>query len=199
MLLDVFPPPRKIVRTALLVVHGVDPRLQDRARDLVQAARRRLPQGPRSGGGAALRDGAGRRPGPGGRPDRQGRRDRLPRRTPPAPSSTARSRDDGRPRALPKMLGRVLILSASAGAGHLRAAQAIERAFAETGGAEEVRNVDTLDYTNPMFRNLYSKAYIEMVNKTPELLGWLYDHLDKPWKHERPEARVREAEHAARS
>ncbi len=83
------------------------------------------------------------------------------------------------------MLGRVLILSASAGAGHLRAAQAIERALAETGGAKEVRNVDTLDFTNPMFRNLYSKAYLEMVNKTPELLGWLYDHLDKPWKHER--------------
>lgn len=83
------------------------------------------------------------------------------------------------------MLGRVLILSASAGAGHLRAAQAIERALAETGGAKEVRNVDMLDYTNPMFRNLYSKAYIEMVNKTPELLGWLYDHLDKPWKHAR--------------
>ena len=83
------------------------------------------------------------------------------------------------------MLGRVLILSASAGAGHLRAAQAIERALAETGGAKEVRNVDTLDYTNPLFRNLYSKAYIEMVNKTPELLGWLYDHLDKPWKHAR--------------
>ena len=83
------------------------------------------------------------------------------------------------------MLGRVLILSASAGAGHLRAAQAIERAFAETGGAKEVRHVDTLDYTNPLFRNLYSKAYIEMVNKTPEVLGWLYDHLDKPWKHER--------------
>jgi processive 1,2-diacylglycerol beta-glucosyltransferase len=83
------------------------------------------------------------------------------------------------------MLGRVLILSASAGAGHLRAAQAIERALDETGGAKEVRNVDTLDYTNPVFRNLYSKAYIEMVNRTPELLGWLYDHLDKPWKHER--------------
>ncbi len=33
--LDVFPPPKKLVRTALLVVHGVDPRLQDRARTLV--------------------------------------------------------------------------------------------------------------------------------------------------------------------
>jgi hypothetical protein len=36
VLLDVFPPPKKMVRTALLVVHGVDPRLQDRARALVQ-------------------------------------------------------------------------------------------------------------------------------------------------------------------
>src|SRR5262249_16003170 len=34
--LDVFPPPKKLVRTALLVVHGVDPRLQDRARSFVQ-------------------------------------------------------------------------------------------------------------------------------------------------------------------
>jgi len=36
VLLDVFPPPKKLVRTALLVIHGVDPRLQDRARALVQ-------------------------------------------------------------------------------------------------------------------------------------------------------------------
>jgi len=36
VLLDVFPPPKKMARTALLVVHGVDPRLQDRARTLVQ-------------------------------------------------------------------------------------------------------------------------------------------------------------------
>ena len=36
VLLDVFPPPRKFVRTAVVVSHGVDPRLQDRARTLVQ-------------------------------------------------------------------------------------------------------------------------------------------------------------------
>jgi hypothetical protein len=36
VLLDVFPPPKKMVRTALLVIHGVDPRLQDRARALVR-------------------------------------------------------------------------------------------------------------------------------------------------------------------
>ncbi|HVG29308.1 MAG TPA: glycosyltransferase [Pyrinomonadaceae bacterium] len=83
------------------------------------------------------------------------------------------------------MFKKVLILSASAGAGHLRAAAAVESALREAGAAEEVVNVDTLQYTNKLFRNLYSKAYIDMVNKAPEVLGWLYDALDKPWKNER--------------
>jgi processive 1,2-diacylglycerol beta-glucosyltransferase len=80
---------------------------------------------------------------------------------------------------------KVLILSASAGAGHLRAAEAIERAVLQMNAAREVLNVDTLQYTNKLFRHLYSKAYVEMVDKMPEVLGWLYDHLDKPWKNER--------------
>jgi hypothetical protein len=36
VLLEVFPPARKSVRTALVVVHGVDPRLQDRAKTFVK-------------------------------------------------------------------------------------------------------------------------------------------------------------------
>lgn len=80
---------------------------------------------------------------------------------------------------------RVLLLSASAGAGHLRAAQALERAFVERGAAREVRHVDTLEYTNKLFRRLYSRAYIDMVNSAPEVLGWLYDQLDTPWEKER--------------
>jgi processive 1,2-diacylglycerol beta-glucosyltransferase len=80
---------------------------------------------------------------------------------------------------------KVLILSASAGAGHMRAADAVERAFKLTNAAAEVKHVDTLQYTNKLFRHLYSKAYIDLVNKSPELLGWFYDHLDKPWKNER--------------
>jgi processive 1,2-diacylglycerol beta-glucosyltransferase len=80
---------------------------------------------------------------------------------------------------------KVLILSASAGAGHMRAADAVERAFRLTNAASEVKHVDTLQYTNKLFRHLYSKAYIDLVNKSPELLGWFYDHLDKPWKNER--------------
>ena len=85
----------------------------------------------------------------------------------------------------PVMFEKVLVLSASAGAGHLRAAAAVESALRAAGAAGEVRHVDTLEYTNKVFRHLYSKAYIEMVNKTPEVLGWLYDALDRPWKNER--------------
>lgn len=84
-----------------------------------------------------------------------------------------------------KMFNKVLVLSASAGAGHIRAAQALEKAFIEMGATKEIKHIDTLEYTNKLFRNLYSKAYIDLVNAAPELLGWLYDHLDKPWKNER--------------
>ena len=85
------------------------------------------------------------------------------------------------------MLRKVLLLSASAGAGHIRAAEAVEKAFNQAPGAEsrEVRHIDVLNYTNKLFRHLYSKAYIDLVNKMPEVPGWFYDKLDKPWKNER--------------
>ena len=83
------------------------------------------------------------------------------------------------------MFKKVLILSASVGAGHLRAAEALEKTFKLQNAAEEVKNIDVLDYTNPLFRRLYGKAYLDMVNKMPEVLGWMYDSFDKPWQNER--------------
>ncbi|MDQ3129350.1 MAG: glycosyltransferase [Acidobacteriota bacterium] len=83
------------------------------------------------------------------------------------------------------MFKKVLILSASVGAGHLRAAEAIEKAFRLTNAAAEIRNIDVLQFTNPLFRRLYGKAYLDMVGAMPEVLGWMYDSLDKPWQNER--------------
>jgi UDP-N-acetylglucosamine:LPS N-acetylglucosamine transferase len=83
------------------------------------------------------------------------------------------------------MFKKVLILSASVGAGHLHAAEALEKAFIMENAALEVKNIDVLNYTNPLFRRLYGKAYLDMVNSMPEVLGWLYDSLDKPWENER--------------
>jgi processive 1,2-diacylglycerol beta-glucosyltransferase len=82
------------------------------------------------------------------------------------------------------MLGRVLVLSASAGAGHLRAAEALEKAIQVRGLASEVQHLDVLKYTNQVFRHFYSKAYIDLVNRAPEVLGWLYDYLDDPKKND---------------
>jgi processive 1,2-diacylglycerol beta-glucosyltransferase len=83
------------------------------------------------------------------------------------------------------MFNRVLILSASAGAGHIRAAEALEKAIVRMGAARQVKHVDTLDFTNRVFRRLYSRAYVDLVNNAPDVLGWLYDYLDQPWKNER--------------
>src|ERR1041385_8789330 len=83
------------------------------------------------------------------------------------------------------MLKKVLLLSASAGAGHIRAAQALEKAFNQLEPTLEARHLDVLDYTNKLFRHLYSKAYIELVHKMPEVPGGICDRLDKPWKNER--------------
>ncbi len=83
------------------------------------------------------------------------------------------------------MLKKILILSASVGAGHLRAAEALEKTFKQLLPNAEVKNIDVLNYTNPLFRKLYGKAYLDMVNNMPEVLGWMYDSLDKPWENEK--------------
>ena len=56
------------------------------------------------------------------------------------------------------MLKRILLLSASAGAGHVRAAEAIEKAFKQRKDSDgvEVHHFDVLNYTNKLFRHLYS-------------------------------------------
>src|SRR5271167_2212661 len=79
---------------------------------------------------------------------------------------------------------RVLLLSASSGAGHVRAAQALEKAFAARGDCA-VEHIDTIQYVSKLFQRVYDKAYISMVRRAPELMGVLYDRLDQPWHHPR--------------
>src|SRR5437660_8957634 len=83
------------------------------------------------------------------------------------------------------MKRRVLIMSASAGSGHLRAAQALEKTFARDDRVEQVVNQDALQFTNKFFRDLYSKVYIQLVRSAPHLLGFMYRASDEPWKTDR--------------
>src|SRR6202035_4813300 len=63
---------------------------------------------------------------------------------------------------------RVLLLSASSGAGHVRAAQALEKAFTARGDCV-VEHIDTIRYVSKLFQRIYEKAYISMVRRVPEL------------------------------
>src|SRR5437763_4285243 len=80
------------------------------------------------------------------------------------------------------MAPRILVLSASVGAGHLRAAQAVELALRQLVPDATVRNVDLLTLTNAAFRQVYGKAYLDLVNKAPHVLGFFYDLMDQPSK-----------------
>lgn len=79
---------------------------------------------------------------------------------------------------------RVLLLSASSGAGHVRAAQALQKAFAARGDCV-VEHIDTIQYVSKLFQRVYDKTYISMVRRAPELMGVIYDRTDNPWEHAR--------------
>jgi processive 1,2-diacylglycerol beta-glucosyltransferase len=87
------------------------------------------------------------------------------------------------------MPAKILVLSASVGAGHLRAAQAVELALKQLAPDADVRNVDVLTLTNAPFRKIYGEAYLDLVNKAPHVLGFFYDLMDRPKKpHSKGEA-----------
>jgi processive 1,2-diacylglycerol beta-glucosyltransferase len=74
---------------------------------------------------------------------------------------------------------RILVLSASVGGGHLRAAQAVELALRKLDGQAIVKNIDVLELTNAAFRRFYAQAYFDLVNKAPYVLGYVYDTMDR--------------------
>jgi processive 1,2-diacylglycerol beta-glucosyltransferase len=88
---------------------------------------------------------------------------------------------------------RILILSASVGAGHIRAAEAVEAALRATGAPVTIENCDVLTLMAPAFRKVYRDGYFEMVKRAPRVLGWLYDATDKPFHVDRLQLRIERA------
>jgi processive 1,2-diacylglycerol beta-glucosyltransferase len=80
------------------------------------------------------------------------------------------------------MKKRVLIFSASAGTGHVKAAEALAKTFARDPRVETVEHKDALIYTNKLFRDFYSKLYLQLIRSAPQVLGWVYKQSDEPWK-----------------
>jgi processive 1,2-diacylglycerol beta-glucosyltransferase len=75
---------------------------------------------------------------------------------------------------------KILVLSAAVGAGHMRAAEAVELALKKLAPTAHISNLDLLTLTNAGFRRIYGKAYLDLVNLAPHVLGYMYDMLDKP-------------------
>lgn len=74
----------------------------------------------------------------------------------------------------------ILILTASAGAGHTIAAQGVLAAVRARAPHVQVETHDVLDSAGPFFKRLYGGGYVNLVRYFPTGMGWLYDYTDRP-------------------
>lgn len=72
-----------------------------------------------------------------------------------------------------------VILSVSAGSGHMRAAAAIRSALVEDDPDCDVTILDTFKYTSPLLEKLILGTYMEMLKLTPAFYGYLYSRSEK--------------------
>ncbi len=68
----------------------------------------------------------------------------------------------------------------SAGAGHVRAAQALEAAARVASPTLDPTHIDLLTLVPKEFRALYGRQYIKLVDKLPQLWSYLYAKSDRP-------------------
>ena len=72
------------------------------------------------------------------------------------------------------------MLSVSAGAGHVRAADAVVKAAAIAKPPLIATHIDLLTLVPKDFRKLYGEQYIRLVEKLPQLWSYLYSKTDRP-------------------
>ncbi|MCB9771387.1 MAG: hypothetical protein H6754_02420 [Candidatus Omnitrophica bacterium] len=73
---------------------------------------------------------------------------------------------------------KVLVVYATAGAGHRKAAEAIYDGLKSSGRNAEIVLADSLDYTHPLFKESYSGVYTLLISKAPWLWGFFFGLLD---------------------
>jgi len=74
---------------------------------------------------------------------------------------------------------KVLIIYATAGIGHKKAAFAIKEAFDRKG--KDAHLIDVLDYTTKFFKFFYNSVYLFLVKRIPLVWGFFYYILDNPY------------------
>ena len=75
-------------------------------------------------------------------------------------------------------MSKVLFLSVSAGAGHMRAAQALCAYAALHPAGVEAVHLDVMDFVPASFKALYTDFYIRLVSHQPALWNYLYQKTD---------------------
>jgi processive 1,2-diacylglycerol beta-glucosyltransferase len=80
---------------------------------------------------------------------------------------------------------RILVLSASAGAGHNRAAEAIRESAKAYCPGVETDWIDTLKFTNKVFAKLYEQSYVWMASYAPSIWGMIYKQAGKNAEHKK--------------
>jgi processive 1,2-diacylglycerol beta-glucosyltransferase len=75
---------------------------------------------------------------------------------------------------------RLLVLSVSAGAGHVRAAEAVVAAAKAAAPPLDAVHLDLLSLVPREFKKLYGEQYIKLVEKLPQLWSFLYAKSDRP-------------------
>ncbi len=85
---------------------------------------------------------------------------------------------------------RILVLSASAGAGHNRAAEAIRESARAYSPGVETEWIDSLKFTNKVFAKLYEQSYVWLASYSPTLWGAIYKEMGKNKEHKNVEKLV---------
>lgn len=74
---------------------------------------------------------------------------------------------------------KVLILSATTGGGHMRAANALKEYILDRSPDSQVEIIDTIQYVSPMLNKTITGGYEYMAKNTPKLFGGMYKSSDK--------------------
>ena len=75
---------------------------------------------------------------------------------------------------------KLLIVSASPGAGHVRAAEAVRKTAAQSYLNLTVKHIDFFDFLNTPMKVALAGTYDLMIKQAPELWGFVYKRTNKP-------------------
>ncbi len=74
---------------------------------------------------------------------------------------------------------KVLIISVKAGAGHLRAAEALESTLLNSFPQVHVQNINALEYANAAYARNYSSTYEKLATNLPSVWKFIYEQFEK--------------------